>query len=355
MRIIRRYLFREILTMTGLVMSVLLGLAVFIEFVTQLDDVGTGDYGIPQALLFAALQLPNLAHIMMPMAVLLGALLGLGRLANNNELVVIRSAGVSQVRLAGAVMTTGVVLSLLTLVLGENIGPPLENYARQFRAQAKHAGSGVATGSSAWIRDGGTIMNVSSLSDENQVGGVYLYRMDSSGKLASIGRADSAGVSEANEWELSNLAETVFGSEGVTTRHMELSTQPNNLSPDLVGLAVVRPDNLTGMALFRYMRYLRLNELDPTRYEVAFWGRIASAIAVTPMAMLALPFVFGRLRSSGAGARMLLGVVIGLAYFLASRGLADGGEVYGLSPVMVAWIPTIALTAVTGVALARAK
>ena len=355
MRIIRRYLFREILTTTGLVISVLLGLAVFIEFVTQLDDVGTGDYGIPQALLFAVLKLPNLAHIMMPMAVLLGALLGLGRLANNSELVVIRSAGVSQVRLAGAVMATGVVLSLMTLVLGENVGPPLENYARQFRAQAKHAGSGVATGSSAWIRDGSTIMNVSSLSDENQLGGVYLYRMDSSGKLASIGRADSAGVSEANEWELSNLAETSFASDGVTTRHVELSTQPNNLSPDLVGLAVVRPASLTGMALFRYMRYLRINGLDPTRYEVAFWGRIASAVAVTPMAMLALPFVFGRLRSSGAGARMLLGVVIGLAYFLASRGLADGGEVYGLSAVWVAWAPTIALTAITGIALARAK
>ena len=355
MRIIRRYLFREILTTTGLVISVLLGLAVFIEFVTQLDDVGTGDYGIPQALLFAVLKLPNLAHIMMPMAVLLGALLGLGRLANHSELVVIRSAGVSQVRLAGAVMATGVVLSLMTLVLGENVGPPLENYARQFRAQAKHAGSGVATGSSAWIRDGSTIMNVSSLSDENQLGGVYLYRMDSSGKLASIGRADSAGVSAANEWELSNLAETSFASDGVKTRHVELSTQPNNLSPDLVGLAVVRPASLTGMALFRYMRYLRINGLDPTRYEVAFWGRIASAIAVTPMAMLALPFVFGRLRSSGAGARMLLGVVIGLAYFLASRGLADGGEVYGLSAVMVAWAPTIALTAITGIALARAK
>jgi len=355
MRIIRRYLFREILTTTGLVISVLLGLAVFIEFVTQLDDVGTGDYGIPQALLFAVLKLPNLAHIMMPMAVLLGALLGLGRLANHSELVVIRSAGVSQVRLAGAVMATGVVLSLMTLVLGENVGPPLENYARQFRAQAKHAGSGVATGSSAWIRDGSTIMNVSSLSDENQLGGVYLYRMDSSGKLASIGRADSAGVSAANEWELSNLAETSFASDGVKTRHVELSTQPNNLSPDLVGLAVVRPASLTGMALFRYMRYLRINGLDPTRYEVAFWGRIASAIAVTPMAMLALPFVFGRLRTSGAGARMLLGVVIGLAYFLASRGLADGGEVYGLSAVMVAWAPTIALTAITGIALARAK
>jgi lipopolysaccharide export system permease protein len=355
MRIFRRYLFREILATTGLVMSVLLGLAVFIEFVTQLDDVGTGNYGIPQALLYAALKLPNLAHIMLPMATLLGALLGLGRLANHSELVVIRSAGVSQVRLAGAVMMTGVVLSLITLVLGEYVGPPLENYARQFRTQAKHADSGLATGSSAWIRDGDVFLNISSQTDDDEFGGVYLYKINSTGGLASIARADSAGVGEANQLVLSNYSETAFVDQGVTTRQVGLLTRSSNLNPDLIGLAVVRPSSLTGVALYRYVRYLRLNELDASRYEVAFWGRIASAVAVTPMCILALPFVFGRLQRSGSGARMIFGLIIGLAYFLASRGLADGGQVYGLNAVLVAWLPTIALTAVTGVALVRTR
>jgi len=355
MRILRRYLFREILATTGLVMSVLLGLAVFIEFVTQLDDVGTGNYGIPQALLFAALKLPNLAHIMLPMAVLLGSLLGLGRLANHSELVVIRSAGVSQIRLAGAVMMTGVVLSLITLVLGQNVGPPLDNYARQFRAQAKHADSGVATGSSAWIRDGNTFMNFSSQTDDDEFGGVYLYELNTASELASIGRADSADVGEVDELVLSNFAETTFVGQGVVTREVKSSALSSNLNPDLVGLAVVRPRNLNGVALYRYVRYLRLNGLDASEYEVAFWGRIASAVAVTPMCILALPFVFGRLQRSGSGARMILGLIVGLAYFLASRGLADGGQVYGLNAVLVAWLPTIALTIITGIALLRTR
>jgi len=355
MRILRRYLFREILATTGLVMGVLLGLAVFIEFVTQLDDVGTGNYGIPQALLYAALKLPNLAHIMLPMAVLLGALLGLGRLANHSELVVIRSAGVSQIRLAGAVMMTGVVLSLITLVLGQNVGPQSNNYARQFRAQAKLANSGVATGSSAWIRDGDTFLNISSQTDDDEFGGVYVYEMNSASELASIGRADSADVGEVSQLVLSNFAETSFVENGVITQQVQASTLSSNLNPDLLGLAVVRPDNLTGIALFRYVRYLQLNGLDASEYQVAFWGRIASAVAVTPMCILALPFVFGRLQRSGAGARMVLGLIVGLAYFLASRGLADGGQVYGLNAVLVAWIPTIALTVITSVALMRTR
>jgi lipopolysaccharide export system permease protein len=279
----------------------------------------------------------------------------LGGLANHSELVVIRGAGVSQIRLAGAVMTTGVVLSLLALVLGENVGPPLENYARQFRAQAKHVDSGMAIGSSAWLRDGDTFLNISRQTDDDPLGGVYLYKMHSAGQLTSIARADSTSIGEANQLVLSNFAETAFVDQGVTSRQLERLSRSSNLNPDLIGLAVVRPSSLTGVALYRYVRYLRLNELDASRYEAAFWGRIANAVAVTPMCILALPFVFGRLQRSGAGARMIFGLIIGLAYFLASRGLADGGQVYGLNAVLVAWMPTTALAVVTVVALARTR
>lgn len=103
------------------------------------------------------------------------------------------------------------------------------------------------------------------------------------------------------------------------------------------------------------MQYLKRNDLDAGRYEVAFWGRIAAAVAVAPMCVLALPFVFGRLRSSGSGARMVIGLIIGLAYFLVSRGLADGGQVYELDPLLIAWFPTIALALVTLVAILRTR
>jgi len=354
-KVIRRYLFRSIVGMIVLVLSVLLGLAAFVEFVTQLDDIGIGNYGIFETIIYVLLKLPRLANEMLPMAVLLGALLGLGALANHGELVILRASGVSVFRLARSVMWTGMVLSLCALILGEFVGPPLDNYARQYRTAAKHGGEAVATGQSAWIRDGDTFLNVSRLSDDFRLGGIYLYRLNPDGKLAGIGRADSAGIDDAKQWVLSNFEETRFVADGVQTNKVRRLTQPNNLSADLIGLTVVRPDSLTGTELLRYVRYLKRNDLDARRYEVAFWGRIAAAVAVTPMCVLALPFVFGRMRQSGSGARMVVGLIIGLAYFLASRGLADGGQVYDLDPIVVAWLPTVALTAATLVALLRSR
>ncbi|MBT8442507.1 MAG: LptF/LptG family permease, partial [Gammaproteobacteria bacterium] len=181
------------------------------------------------------------------------------------------------------------------------------------------------------------------------------YKMDAEGKLDAVGRADSAGVDAANQWVLSNYNETLFIGNGVKTMQARRSTQANNLSPDLISLTVVRPDGLSGVELWRYVNYLKSNELDSSKYEVAFWSRIAAAIAVAPMTVLALPFVFGRMRSSGAGAKMVVGLFIGLAYFLVARGLADGGQVYELDPIVVAWLPTVALLAATLIALARAR
>lgn len=355
MRIVRRYLFRTILSTILLVLCVLLSLAYFIEFVTQLDEIGTGNYGIIQALIYTLFQLPNYGYQMFPMAVLLGALLGLGGLANHGELVVLRASGVSVKRLARAVMWTGAALTLFMLLLGEYVAPPMDSYARQYRAEAKHGEGAMTSGRSAWIRDGDTFVNISRLAAGSRLGGVYLYRLTPDGDLAAIGHADSANIDEQSQWVLSNFSESQFTDQGVRVSAERSRTEAYNLSTELIGLTVVKPDSLNSSELFKYVQYLEGNDLDASRYEVALWSRLAAAFAVTPMCVLALPFVFGRMRSSGAGAKMVAGIVIGLAYYLGSRGLADGGQVYNIDPLIVGWFPTVALAAVTMFSISRTR
>jgi lipopolysaccharide export system permease protein len=100
---------------------------------------------------------------------------------------------------------------------------------------------------------------------------------------------------------------------------------------------------------------LRASNLDSRRYEIAYWKRLADIVSVVLMTVLALPFVFGGLRSAGTGARLLLGLVIGLSYYVLGQLLASGGEVYGIDPRVVAWAPSAALLVVTAGALTRAR
>lgn len=354
MRIVRRYLFRVVVGRIALVMAVLLALSSFVELIGQLDNLGEGQYGLAEAFYYVLLKVPSKLFIVFPMAALLGALLGLGALAAQSEIIVLRAAGISNLKLGGAVAMTGVVLALIAIAVGDFVAPSLEGYARQFRTLARSGQDGLRAGGASWVRDGDTFINLGTPDQSLRYGGVTMFRVED-GELAAVAHADSVEVVEEEQWVLNNFSETRFLEDSVAVHRVPRLLEPKNLDSELLALMEVRPTTLPGAQLRRYIDYLRENDLDSQRYEVALWSRIMSSAAIIPMVVLALPFSFGNLRKSGTGGRMLVGVVIGLAYFLGSQTLVDGGAVFGLAPILVAALPTLVLALVTLGMLARVR
>jgi lipopolysaccharide export system permease protein len=128
-----------------------------------------------------------------------------------------------------------------------------------------------------------------------------------------------------------------------------------DLSPELLGLSEVRHDLLSTASLKRYIAYLQQNDLDANRYLTAYWARMADIVSALLMTLLALPFVVGGLRSAGTGARLVVGLVIGLSYYVTTRVLANGVEVFELDPFVVAWVPSLVLLSITAIALSRIR
>jgi lipopolysaccharide export system permease protein len=355
MGILSSYLMRTILTSTMLVLLVLLALAGLFEFIAQLEDT-QGNYGIPQALLYAALRLPQLSFEMLPIAALIGALLGLGGLANSSELVVMRTAGISVTGLAGMTAISGLVLVVLTALIGEFIGPPLDYFARNMRNEARLEQEDSIYGSDLWVKDGPVVLNLERINTEFEFGSLYQYRFNADRSLHSIARAGNAGIDEQTDrWILENVRETVFGENGTEARISPVAIETFDVNSDLLGITLVKPVSLSARGLLSYIGYLRRNGLTAERYETELWSRISRTATVLVMPVLALAFVFGSLRSSGYGTRLMLGVLIGLAYFLASEMLANSGQVFNLNPAVVTWLPSIALVLVTVFALSRVR
>ena len=96
----------------------------------------------------------------MPIAVLIGALLGLGSLARGSELTVMRAAGISVWRIAGSVAMAGLLLVLLAVVCGEFLAPPMQAMAKQQKALSKFSNISFASRGGAWVRDGNLLINV---------------------------------------------------------------------------------------------------------------------------------------------------------------------------------------------------
>ena len=176
MGILGRYLVGTVLLYSAMVIGVFLTLGGLFVFIGQQDDIGVGDYGAADALLFSILNLPQQAYEVMPISVLLGSLLGLGALARGSELVVVRASGVSVKRVAAWVAGGGLILMVLALALGEYIAPPLQKFARQQKAFSKFADVSFASSGSAWIKDGNMMISVEEQTGAALFGGIFVFR-----------------------------------------------------------------------------------------------------------------------------------------------------------------------------------
>ena len=352
--ILSQYMMRTILATTTLVLVVLLALAGLFEFIAELDDT-QGNYDTPQAMLYTALRLPQLAFEMLPVAVLIGSLLGLGALAANSEITVMRASGLSISRLSGMVAVTGFVLLVLTGLLGEFIGPPLDYYARNMRLEARYEQEDDRLGNETWVKAGPVFLHLERVSSEFEFGSIYIFRFDDKNELESIELAENSGIGFNDQWILENHRKTEFREDGVQVVQSTLAIEDLNIDAEEIGVSLVKPQSLSGRGLYSYIAYLNRNSLDADRYETELWYRISRTLTVLIMPVLALAFVFGSLRSGGAGARLMIGVVIGLAYYLASEMLANSGQVFDLNPAVIAWLPSALLVIVTLIALNRAR
>jgi lipopolysaccharide export system permease protein len=354
MSVLTAHLMRTILSSTLLVLGVLLALAGLFEFIGQLDDI-QGNYTVRTALLYALLRLPQLSFEMLPIAALIGSLLGLGGLANSSELIVMRTTGISIGRLASMVAVSGLVLTIGAALIGEFIGPPTDYFARTMRNDARFEKDDVDFGNAAWVKDGPVILHLERINSEFEFGGVYLFRFNDDHSLQSIARAENSGIDDTDQWVLENVRETRFVGDGVRAMQASVALESFDLNSELLGITLVKPVSLSARGLMSYIRYLRRNELTAERYETELWSRIARTGTVLIMPVLALGFVFGSLRSSGYGGRLMLGVLTGLGYFLASEMLANSGQVFNLNPAIVSWMPSLALLLIALFALSRVR
>jgi lipopolysaccharide export system permease protein len=355
MTLLRNYLIKAVLNGVALVLAVFVAIASGIDLVSQLSNLGTGDYTLRTALLYVLLGVPRLAFSVLPASALIGSLLALGNLAVHRELVVMRASGVSSWQLLVSVGLAGFGLAVFMVLVGESVAPSLDVFASEMRTRALNRNVGETANQTTWLKDGDRIVGLRRQAGDLGYGrGVLLFELGPDQALRAVARADSA-VLDGDRWALTNYSATEFLDNGVTARTERQSTDTEGLNPDLLALSSVREDFLDTPSLRRYIRYLEQNDLDARRYLVAYWTRMSDVVSVVLMTILALPFVFGGLRSAGTGARLLVGLLVGLSYYVIGEVLASGGEVYNLPPLAVAWAPSAVLLVITAVALARAR
>ncbi len=371
MRIVQRYLAREILLAVALVLAALLVLYTSFDFINEINDVGKNGYRIEQAALFVLLQLPARAYELLPIAALIGTIYALAQLASHSEFTILRVAGLSTGGAVRLVLVPGLVLVVLTGLLGELVTPRVEAFTQKL---ALKPGAGpVARGfkSGLWVKDNARtpdgrqlvrFVNIARVGTDNSLNDIRIYEYDDALRLQDIVFADRAKFAPPHAWRLSNVTETRFVNLGGSDAPDQVNVvrEPERmwqteLSPQLLSVLTVTPERMAARNLETYIRHLEENKQTAERYQIAFWKKIIYPFAVLVMMALALPFAYLHFRSGGISFKIFAGIMLGIGFYLLNNLFSHVGMLNTWPPLLSAAMPSIVVLAAALVALRRVE
>ncbi len=354
MKLVERYIAQTVFASITLVVLMLTGLQGFILFVNQLGDLGKADYGIAQALLFVALGMPYQVYLFFPMASLLGCLVGLGVMANHSELVVLRAAGMSIGQITCAVLKMAVVFIVLMTLLGELVLPKMVLWANTYKMQAMNGGQALQTTRGLWLHSKNDILTIESIVSPTQLTHIEQFHFDAHERLVYVRHIQSAEQKDGVWWAFDS-DQTDLSLTKTTTSHTPKMTWDVALDARVLRTSHNEPDEMTFFELHQFLIAQKLTHQNVQNYQLGYWQRLMLPVTTVVMMLLAIPFVFGPLRSSTMGSKLMVGAVVGFGFYILNRFCGSLSQIYQFSSMLAAIGPTAVCAGLGAYLMYRAR
>lgn len=354
MKRIERYIGRTVLSSMILVTLVLIGLQLFIVFVNQVDDIGKGDYTLWTALLYVLLDMPYQVYLFFPVACLMGTLIGLGVLANHNELVILRASGMSIWNIIVSVFKIALLLILIVTLVGETLIPQLSRMAVDLKLQAISGGQSVRTKGGLWLRDGSSILYIAEILPDTHIKNIDQFQFNDKHEM-QVARKIEHAAQINHQWVAYNVAQTEINDTSTHSSHIDTMPWPVNINPEILQISKNEPDEMSLIELTKYLKNQRLNHQSARNYELSFWQRLIQPFSCIVMMVLAIPFIFGPLRTSTLGSKLVTGATVGFGFHLIDRFFGPLSLVFQFPVWIAAVLPTLIFGIVAFYALKRVR
>ena len=349
-----RYLGRTLAAATLLASAGIVGLFAVFTFLEQLEDVGQG-YSLWQALAYVGYSLPRMFCETVPYATLIGSLTGLGLLAGNSELIVMRAAGVSVWQIGWHAMKPALVFVLAALALGETLLPGFERSARLLKEQATE--TDITPRGGFWHREGRRYTHLRTVRIDGELRQIYQYRLGEDGALLQTLWAERARYdAAAGHWLLRKVTLTDLGDGQSVPRTLPTLAWKTRLTPEnLNAELLVDPARMSIRELSGKISQLQTQGLNAGDFQLGFYLRLFQPLACLGLVLVGISFVFGPLREATMGRRIVIGVMVGLLFKLAQDLLSPASLVFGFPPALAILLPVLACIAAGAALLWRAR
>lgn len=352
MKTVRRLLYRDIGSSVAFVAVAFLSLFFFIDFVDELDDVGKHGYTALHAALYCLMQVPAHFYELFPIAVLIGTIFSLARMAQSTEYTILRTGGLGPGRALQLLALLGLAFAIATFVIGDYIAPKSGREAVLLRAKFR---GGLDLGQAgAWMKDRRETpqgersysVNVAHAAPDGSLEGIRIYEFDPQERLLSRTQAVQGHVGRDANWQLDDVHITRWPAEPSDTARiiqesLPHATWPSTLNAGVVAAALLPANTMSTIDLWRYASHLSEHEQAAQLYSIQFWKKALYPFACLVMVALALPFAYLHARAGGVSFKVFGGILLGISFVLLNNVAGHLGLLHGWTPWVVAATPSL--------------
>ena len=348
------YIGVNVMSAIAVALVAIVGLDVVAGIIDQMGDIKR-NYQFVDVLIYTTTKLPSTIYEYTPLASLIGCLVGLGMLATNSEVIVMRAAGVSLFRIVLLVFKPVVVFILLAALIGEYFSPYLDQLADSKREYLRKGESALDSTSGFWAKEGDEFIHFNAVFPGGVLFGVTRYRLNEQRELEEASFSSRATFNNTEGfWVEENVSSTLFVEQQTYTRKWVTRNWKTELTPEVLTLNILPAEALSAGSLNDHIDYLEQRKADSAKYRLAFWSKVLQPLAIFGLVLVGIAFVFGPLRQATVGFRVFVGVLFGISFKLLSDILGPLSIVFEMPPVLAVLAPIVICFAIGLFLLKRA-
>ncbi|MDA7841435.1 LPS export ABC transporter permease LptG [Gammaproteobacteria bacterium] len=337
--IIYKYLFNRFILGFIVSLIVLTSIEIFFSFTAELKHLNVGSYNALMITKYIILNIPESLEIMFPYAILIGSMLSLGAMSSDMEFVSMQSAGISISKIITIILIQAFLLSSVFYYVTDHLVPKYSNKAEMKKNFALNKKL-IFNKNGVWFKDKNTFIKISQIYSDKKISGILVYSYDDDNSLSSIKNIGTADFID-NKWHLKEINETVINDSLITKKYTKTEYADILIDKKLINIKTHKPSSLSLADVSQNINYLIRNNLDPNVQKKIYWEKLFMPLSTVIMLFLSMPFIFGRHRSSNLSKRLVLGVFIGIGFFVITSILPNLGMILGIMPFISVLLPHI--------------
>ena len=341
MRILSLYVSREFLKNFCFLVVAFVAIYTLFDFIEKVDNFQEAGVGGSTMLMFFILQLPEIASLLMPLAVLMSAILTLGLMAKNNEIVAVKSSGISLIRFTLPILLLSLALALALALLKESVIPQTKartNYIWDVLVEKRpgrmlHHQKFWFKGENSFYRVGYYDQKSHTLSD------VVYYHFDKKFNLDLRIDAHRARYLGGKWVFFSGLVQRRLPGGGYSAQTFQEKAFDLPETPQDFSRLAKPSEEMSLGELARYLERVEREGYDARRYRVDLQARLSFPFVCVIMALLGIPLALMGERGGSLSKALLLGLGASLLYWI---GFSYARSLFGYSgvlpPVAAVWL-----------------